>query len=220
MAMTIKMKLGILLATAIGFLLLLTFLLWNTARTLSDLQHISALSSEVEIYVLKLRKSEKDFLMRSDLKYEAEYFKTFDALAKNNDDLEKSMAGMGMSTDKISGLRQELASYGKAFREVVNISKTVGLTPNDGLQGGLRQAVHEAEKTMEAGKNGVLLKDMLMLRRHEKDFLLRLDLKYVEQFNGHLKSFMASVQGTDIAPKMEQYGKNFLALVEGHKKWD
>ncbi|MDK9726557.1 MAG: hypothetical protein OEL88_16950, partial [Sterolibacteriaceae bacterium MAG5] len=216
--MTLRIKLGILLGAAVTFLLLLTFMLWNTARTLGTLEHIAALASQVETYVLELRKHEKDFLMRGDLKYAGEFSKTFDALAKNNDDLDKAMAGMGMDTGKIAGLRGELAAYGKSLRDVVAFRTTVGLTPNDGLQGSLRQAVHEAQKTLESGKHAGQMKDLLVLRRDEKDFLLRFDMKYVGQFNEHLNAFLKSVQGTSIEPKMAQYGKDFNALVEGYQK--
>ncbi|CAG0977346.1 hypothetical protein RHDC4_01664, partial [Rhodocyclaceae bacterium] len=147
-----------------------------------------------------------------------EFSKTFDALTKTNDELSNAMAGMGMDTAKIAGLRGELSSYAKSFQEVVAIRTTVGLTPNDGLQGSLRQAVHEAQKTLESGKHAAQIKDLLVLRRDEKDFLLRLDMKYVDQFNDHLKSFLGTIQGTNVEPKMAQYGKDFNGLVEGYRK--
>ena len=38
-------------------------------------------------------------------------------------------------------------------------------------------------------QNDALLKDMLMLRRNEKDFMLRRDVSYVETFNNNLSVF-------------------------------
>ncbi|MBI4986094.1 MAG: methyl-accepting chemotaxis protein, partial [Rhodocyclales bacterium] len=139
-------------------------------------------------------------------------------MAHNNDELEKAMAAAGMETGKFGSLRNELKTYGNAFKETVAAMKTVGLDHNSGLQGSLRKAVHEAQAALEGGRNHDLVQDLLVLRRDEKDFLMRMDLKYVEQFNGHLQSFLAKARGTGVVPKMEQYGKDFNALTEGYKK--
>ncbi|MBI5920738.1 MAG: methyl-accepting chemotaxis protein [Betaproteobacteria bacterium] len=133
------------------------------------------------------------------------------------------MREAGLATGNIEPFRNALKTYGDAFKATVAALKLVGLDPNSGLQGNLRKAVHEAQAVLDAGKNNLLLKELLMLRRDEKDFLLRLDMKYVESFNKHFESFMTNLKGSDgrggeeVATKMEQYRKDFLALVEGYK---
>ena len=221
--MTMKQKLGALLAALVLTLIIMTTMQWSMARSIHSLQQAMEYSDHTEILVLQLRKHEKDFLMRTDLKYEAEFLKTMDALLQNLDLLVRSMADSGIDASKVATLREVLTVYGEAFKATVKATKAVGLDPDSGLQGGLRKSVHEVQTVLEAGRNNLLLKDMLILRRDEKDFLLRLDMKYVEDFNKHFASFMDSLNSgdakgtTDLAPTMERYRKDFLALVEGYR---
>ena len=223
LTVTLKTKLSLLLAAAAFAMAILALMQWSNLRTLHSLQQtMEALDTSATV-VLELRKHEKDFMMRSDLKYEAEFFKAMDKLGNNLDRLSEGMREMGLDTGHIDPFRQALKTYGEAFKATVVAAKAVGLNPNSGLQGSLRKAVHEAQTALEAGRNNLLLKDLLMLRRDEKDFLLRLDVKYVESFNKDFESFMADLKATDpkgagqVAPKMEQYKKDFLTLVDGYK---
>ena len=221
--MTLKQKLVALLVATVAAMALLTLMQWSNSRAQrSSQQTMEALDISAK-EILVLRKHEKDFLMRNDLKYEADFFKTMDQLGKTLDRLGDGMREMGMDAGSIDPLRQALKSYGDAFKATVAAAKTVGLDPNSGLQGDLRKAVHEAQTALEAGKNNLLLKELLALRRDEKDFLLRLDMKYVESFNKHFEAFMVALKETDpkgaggVAPKMDQYRSDFLALVEGYR---
>lgn len=60
---------------------------------------------------------------------------------------------------------------------------------------------------------------MLTLRRHEKDFLLRKDLKYVEKFDASLAEFLAASESNpDLKLAIINYGKEFHDVVEGEKR--
>ena len=221
--MTMKNKLIGLLATAIAALAIMGILQMSNMRTQQALQEAMGIVDGSATLVLDLRKHEKDFLMRNDLKYEAEFFKTQAKLGKGLDDLGEKLRDLGLDGSNIGPFRQVLKTYGDAFKATTAAAKAVGLDPNSGLQGELRKAVHEAQSALEAGKNNLLLKEVLMLRRDEKDFLLRLELKYVDSFNKHFESFMASLKEADpkgaggLAPRMELYKTSFLAMVEGYK---
>src|SRR5213083_1852273 len=64
---------------------------------------------------------------------------------------------------------------------------------------------------------------MLMLRRHEKDFMLRRDEKYVDELNKTVGDFSKLMAGTDIpqatkadiAKKVEKYQDDFSAWAAG-----
>jgi len=221
--MTLKQKLVALLAAAVVAMAVLALMQWSNSRAQHTRQQTMEALDGSATLVLVLRKHEKDFLMRSDLKYEAEFSKTMEQLGEKLDRLGEGMGEMGLDAGSINPFRQALKAYGDAFKATVAGAKAVGLNPNSGLQGSLRKAVHEAQTALEAGKNNLLLKELLMLRRDEKDFLLRLDMKYAEGFNKHFESFMASLKEVDpkgaggVAPKMDLYKKDFLALVEGYK---
>ena len=55
----------------------------------------------------------------------------------------------------------------------------MGITPDKGLEGELRAAAHELENAFVALDRPALNVKTLMLRRHEKDFMLRRQAKYV-----------------------------------------
>ena len=86
-------------------------------------------------------------------------------------------------------LKEVIDLYGKAFSEVV-VKEKIGLSPKEGLRGQLRGAVHKAEEQVKSLNNQRLLADILQLRRNEKDFFLRKDLKYRDRF---LKNFEKTV---------------------------
>jgi len=217
--MTLKAKLSLLLGLAVLAMAVLSLMQWNNARNQHALAGTMETLDESTAMVLELRKHEKDFLMRNDLKYEAGFFKTMEDVGNHLERLNSDMQERGLDTASLDAFRHALKIYGDAFRGTVSAMKTLGLDQNSGLQGNLRKAVHDAEKMLDAARNNLLLKDMLMLRRNEKDFLMRLDMKYVDSFNKNFDIFMADLKGADsgIAPKMEQYRKDFLALVDGYK---
>ena len=221
--MTMKQKLAALLAASVVAMAVLALMQWNSSHAQHALQETMEALDGCATLVLELRKHEKDFLMRRDLGYEAEFTKTMGNLEKKLDRLEAGVRQMGFDAAGIGTYRQALKTYSDAFKATVAAAKAVGLDPSSGLQGSLRSAVHEAQTALEAGKSNLLLKDLLTLRRDEKDFLLRLDMKYVEGFNKHFESFMVSAHEVDprgaagVVSKMNQYKKDFLALVDGYK---
>lgn len=81
-----------------------------------------------------------------------------------------------------------------------------------GLQGKLREAIHKVEQS----KIPYNKTQMLMLRRHEKDFLLRNNLSYVQKFNDLIKEFQSSLNTPATATLKTQVGiyqKDFNEVV-------
>ena len=68
----------------------------------------------------------------------------------------------------------------------------LGLNEKLGLTGALRAAVHDIETRLKEINDPRLTIWMLMMRRHEKDFMLRRDQKYV----GELKKTAAEFSST------------------------
>jgi GAF domain-containing protein len=84
-----------------------------------------------------------------------------------------------------------------------------------GLEGKLREAVHAVEQI--EGIDKVLL---LSLRRHEKDFMLRKDWKYVNDFDKKIALLTTSIGNSNkeeqitISKNIQTYQQNFNALAE------
>lgn len=115
--------------------------------------------------------------------------------------------------------------YVSVFLRLVEEQKRIGLTPTDGLYGSLRVAVHDAEKNIKELKDYKLFKDMLMLRRHEKDFMLRINEKYLKKFNKDMQVLYQDLANSphnesvkqEIKSKLTAYESDFTRLVEGYK---
>ena len=71
----------------------------------------------------------------------------------------------------IAGIAQLAGRLGKSKRKL-------GLDENSGLEGTLRGSVHAIESELGKINDAPAKVAMLMMRRHEKDFMLRQDAKY------------------------------------------
>src|SRR5438046_1255111 len=105
-----------------------------------------------------------------------------------------------------------------AFAEI-----KLGLNETLGLSGSLRTAVHGIEAKLKEIDNPRLTSWMLMMRRHEKDFMLRRDQKYVGELKKAAAEFSKLLENpdiqpalkTDIAQKLEKYQTDFSAWAAG-----
>ncbi len=173
--------------------------------------------------MLMLRRHEKDFLARHDLNYVEKFKSTVTELKGHFDHLTPILQSESLPSGDLDRARQSLIGYQEQFQQLVTQLEQNGLNPNSGLQGQLRNAVHEAEKLINEQANDRLAKEMLMLRRHEKDFLLREDLKYRAQFDKAFEQFQSSLQQatlpdttrSTLSRLMSDYQSGFHALVEG-----
>ena len=195
--MLIKHKLALntsILAVAIAFMLIiLSYSLGSLERDVDIARTIGAIDSDV----LQLRRNEKDFLARKDLKYVESFKKRVAILKSELSHLENTFESASTDISNVNSLQKVIADYEKDFLELVDIQKEIGLTPKDGLYGTLRSAVHDAEEIL--GKNNYqLLSEMLQLRRNEKDFMLRLDEKYLTRWKDNASAFVGDINASNL----------------------
>jgi methyl-accepting chemotaxis protein len=182
--------------------------------------------SEMQTKMLTLRRNEKDFLARNDLKYQEKFTANFDTLINTVKEVETLALKKGFNKQIFGSAQGIFKRYLNQFNTMVDLQKIIGLNPKDGLYGGLRAAVHTAEKAIIALDNQGLRADMLQLRRNEKDFMLRSDLKYLDKFNKSMGIFTKNLESSNvlgdkkqlIKSHMNDYSATFLALVEAQVK--
>ena len=224
--MTIKLK--FIIAGILALLSMIGIILINT-YTIHSLKIFDALAldiSQTDSGILLLRRNEKDFIAREDLKYRDEYEKHFTALKQKVSTLKEHLADANLDVEQADTLQNQLGRYRSSFLALVAIQQTIGLSPTDGLYGKLRDAVHKAEKEIDTLGDSVLLADMLMLRRHEKDFMLRSKVKYINEFNDAYTIFQKELEKRDYSASekskinevMTVYQTSFLALADDYKK--
>lgn len=131
----------------------------------------------------------------------------------NNESIRKTMLAQDFKIDAyLHSTDSLLRAYHQTFDKLVSRIKTKGYK-DYGLEGTMRDYAHTLEKA-----SLIPLEKLLMLRRHEKDFLLRREEKYVLLFNA-----LADSLGNDLLPQpdilhtLKEYKTSFNDLVGLHQ---
>jgi methyl-accepting chemotaxis protein len=181
MTLTIKNKLiligGI---VVIGLVILFTLGVANSNKNL-QLQDIRAGLKDVQISMLQLRRAEKDFLLRNDIKYKEVFSNTSQELFSKITKLKNDLKSLDIPLDKINSIEQGLKEYQAAYNKLIIAWVKKGLDKDSGHYGSLRSASHGIEENMINNDDLSSQVLLLTLRRHEKDFMLRGDDKYIEK---------------------------------------
>lgn len=134
----------------------------------------------LDIVLLEAQQAEKEFLLTSDGHYIEEFTMRMQEAHHLLSEIEAGGEAHGLGAE-LSGLQHEkdlLAQYEAEFEVLTGLDRQIGLTQDAGLRGEMRSAVHDLETLLADVGNAELQTAMLMLRRHEKDYLLRHDMKY------------------------------------------
>ncbi len=223
---TVKAKLVLVSIFIALSLLLLSVLVLGHISKVRKLDETLVLLQASELQLLTLRRDEKDFLSRLDLAYRDKFNQDFQQLKQQTAKLKQAFSSVDFSHDAaIAALNKGLDDYHKQFSLIVSIHESIGLTYEQGEREQLRQAVHQAEKIINNLGSSELMSAMLMLRRYEKDFLLRKQEKYLQTFEQHYALFFQTIEDVEIDPansevlkeKMARYRQLFYQMVEEHK---
>lgn len=117
--------------------------------------------------------------------------------------------------------RTNLESYGKTYNQYTLHKKEFGFK-DWGIIGKMRSDIHNVETEINKMNLPQWSVHMLMLRRHEKDYLLRRDIKYKENFENELVKFKKTIQQTNVSAHNKNevlallfdYEKTFMLLLE------
>ena len=177
------------------------------------------------IAILQARRNEKDFLLRNNTKYVEKHAQTMRDLYEQLNILQqniRSEEGLD-AVQQLSDLSQE---YEKGFQLMVAEQIMLGINEKSGLLGSLRKSVHDVEVSLKEFNNDPLAVKMLMMRRHEKDYIARGDEKYIGRMAERKGQFGVLLQDSgipklarrDIRSNMDSYHNDFNALTRGMKK--
>ncbi|UEM23603.1 methyl-accepting chemotaxis protein [Skermanella mucosa] len=225
---SLKIQIGLIGAVgAVALVLLAGFQAYERTREnsfASQAQSASTLNDRIvalQLALLDARRAEKDFLLRSEEKYATRNAAT---VARANSLIADAIAhpASGEIAGRLDRIRAEMSSYSNSFSAVAATRIRIGLKETEGLLGSLRSSVRAVESTLKDRDQPRLTIAMLMMRRHEKDFLARIDSKYVEEMKTRQAEFTAELAtstlpgdvAAEITGKMAAYQRDFLALAE------
>jgi methyl-accepting chemotaxis protein len=217
--MSIAQRLNLLLIASLLLISALIGLSFYTQHKIDILNQQALQIAQIAQLASDMRLDEKSFFMQNSLPLVEAHQQKAVALTAAINTLELDVVG------EVSMLTTALSQYQSAFAQAVAQKKRIGLTPETELYGYLRSMVHNVESTLKILNQTRLTADMLMLRRHEKDFMLRRDMKYVDSYQKDFKVFIENMQKSpledDIVDRMlklaQSYREGFLSLVEGEK---
>ena len=192
---SLRWRIGAIVLTAsVGFLVIAaTVFVTSRERSAVDqtalkFEQMTGEANALNLAVLKMRQHEKDFLLNKDMGFVTAYKSELRmALALDSSlqgDIENRNVGV-----QLEEVRQAIEAHGKRFDALVQTMQQLGLTENEGLEGALRSSVHNAEAQLKAYNAEGLTVKMLMMRRHEKDFIMRKADKYIGRHAARLEEF-------------------------------
>jgi len=166
----------------------------ESARTIVEL------NAKIEAELLEGRRAEKDFLLRNDSGKAEEQVRIGKAVLADIDRLHGKIVAAGNSdlARRVEAMSGSLKQYQAHFEMVVERKRQLGLDEQSGLEGRLRTSVHDIEARVDQLHEPALLVTMLMMRRHEKDFMLRRDAKYGDEMKKQASQFAALVDNASI----------------------
>ncbi|MBT3905039.1 MAG: methyl-accepting chemotaxis protein [Rhodospirillaceae bacterium] len=176
--------------------------------------------SRVEIGVLEsdkgalmMRRREKDFIIRKNMKYIKSYAKDHGRAIATLKEIRAIPEAAG-AVKSIDGVIGKLNEHKVQILKVADKTKQLGLNEKSGLKGSLRKAVHGVETKLKAMKLDALTVKMLMMRRHEKDFMMRGAKKYLGRIVKRRTEFDAILAKTTVSAKDK---KELTSLMDSYQ---
>ncbi|MDC8830520.1 methyl-accepting chemotaxis protein [Alteromonas gilva] len=180
-SLSIKFRLILIGVIALLAMTLMLVLQLYQASSTSALSSAKSRVEQLTADMLMLRRHEKDFLMRKEEKYPERHKKVVDELQTVASSLRKNLADLNIDTQQVEQFTQLVGEYSATFARLVELERSIGLGPDDGLRGTLRDAAKQLESRLST--SDVAFTTLLQMRRDEKDFLMRNTLEEVVSFN-------------------------------------
>lgn len=202
--MQIKQKLILNTSVVVVSLVILIVAFLFAEIRLKELIQGKEMAQRQESEMLLLRRHEKDFLARGDEKYASRFEDVAQRIIEQQSALDAMFIESGVEVKTFSNLTTLFGDYRNKFVELVDAKKAMGLSHDQGLEGQLRSAVHDIETALKTLDQPAIMVTMLQLRRHEKDFMLRLDAKYIERFDTTISTLISQLQSAQISNREKQ----------------
>jgi methyl-accepting chemotaxis protein len=200
-----SLKIKTKLACNTGIIILLFALalgiFYQTLQTTQDgfsdvIEHelaLATLAADTNILMLEARRSEKDFLLREDMKYPGQVEKTVTSLLDTTRKIEAlaTVAEQGEIFRQAGEISAQAGIYLASFQKIVAAYQINGLDPNSGLRGEFRDAAHAFSGKMPEHAVDNLIEALLQIRRYEKDYLRTKQEKYGQKLIAAMDTYQS-----------------------------
>lgn len=145
--MTIRQKLYFLGVIAILGIVTLLGTSSHFANQSNELNHAVKLVGDLEIRLLNLRRNEKDFLLRSNVKYLDKFDSNVDKFLSTEKELSQILNRYELPSSQ--RFKQDLLAYQKGFQALVSASQKFGLDKESGILARYENLLLEAKKSAD-----------------------------------------------------------------------
>ncbi|MFT4792457.1 MAG: methyl-accepting chemotaxis protein [Paracoccaceae bacterium] len=118
--------------------------------------------------------------------------------------------------EALGRMSEAFSAYHVAFAAYAAVALTLGLDEETGLRGSLRSSVDDVEAALERIDAPQMMVKMRMMRRHEKNFTVRVDQKYVDRLNDRVTEFQAFGPELFASPAQHAEVNRFLASYQAN----
>ena len=163
---------------------------------------------ETQIELLQVRRHEKDFISHRDPKYIERMDKSVKSLQNHVSELTDLASELDLAeiVKQSQTIGKDMDVYQASFNKVVKLINAQG-DKDTGIRGAMRKEAHEMETAIKGIGSDSLMVNYLMMRRHEKDFILREDNKYVKRS----RDIIGKIEGAmDYSLLMSEEGQNLM----------
>jgi methyl-accepting chemotaxis protein len=181
------------------------FLFGSAAERDARLQDESARAlgnsnARMQVAMLEQRRAEKNLMIRKEDKYLEEHRRGGKVAREVLTAMiaQTETAGLPDLTRDLKTIQAGYEDYDGHFGRIAGALAKLGLTEDAGLEGNLRKAVREIETTLSKLNEPGLVTAMLMMRRHEKDFMLRRDARYIAEMKKRAAQFSVELAASDL----------------------
>ena len=147
-----------------------------------------------KLYLLQSRRAEQEFLAKRNPAAREQATADIASAQKNLETAQRIDSGLA---GELAPVLDRIRLHLEAFLQAADSVKRMGLTEDQGLRGKLRNTIHGVESVVTSRGDDSLLAAMLMLRRREKDFIIRGDPDYLEKFQKDMADMRAKVASSD-----------------------
>nr|CRH05504.1 Putative chemotaxis methyl-accepting receptor, signalling [Candidatus Magnetococcus massalia] len=185
-------------------------------RVLDAYTQMDQMGMAINVCMLQSRRSEKDFLLRKNLKYKEKVAKQVACVTQLANKLTQQARNLS-ETEIIKlgqGVKDAISQYQTSYDQVVDSWSRKGLNEKSGLLGAFRNSAHTLEKILADYDSAEIWIDLLSMRRREKDYVVRGLDKYVDKWKKDYASYERHLQSVRLKPETK---KQFVAAGKAYR---
>jgi len=195
---------------------LMTAMLWQTSSRIAELGQQFSLAKGLTNDMLMLRRHEKDFLLRKQMKYVDKFEKRIAVMSNNLDDLSTRLSYAPELQQDLAQAKVKLNSYQQKFNALIQLDQQIGLDKNSGLRSQFNQAESSLQQTVANTGDSRAISKILKIILLENDFQNSYDLNtktLLQESLKHTHSYMQQVNLT-AAQSVKDFESSAQALAE------